>query len=125
MKLTTTRVCRDMPHITTMRTLPTKVSAVARKTITLTKPAVSFSLFCPLNIPATPKKEWVRKIVDAAKKDDSVDFIISVNHRPIQAEQYVGDISAWVRNEIIPILSETPKHVLNYGGHHHLYHRGS
>ena len=44
------------PHITTMRTLPTKVSAVARKTITLTKPAVSFSLFCPLNIPATPKK---------------------------------------------------------------------
>ena len=70
------------------------------------------------------QKEWVRKIVDAAKKDDSVDFIISVNHRPIQAEQYVGDISAWVRNEIIPILSETPKHVLNYGGHHHLYHRG-
>ena len=70
------------------------------------------------------QKEWVRKIVDAAKKDDSVDFIISVNHRPIQAEQYIGDISTWVRNEIIPILSETPKHVLNYGGHHHLYHRG-
>ncbi len=58
------------------------------------------------------------------QKDDSVDFIISVNHRPIQAEQYIGDISTWVRNEIIPILSETPKHVLNYGGHHHLYHRG-
>ena len=32
--------------------------------------------------------------------------------------------SSWVRNEIIPILSETPKHVFNYGGHHHLYHRG-
>lgn len=29
-----------------------------------------------------------------------------------------------MRNEIIPILSETPKHILNYGGHHHLYHRG-
>lgn len=70
------------------------------------------------------QKEWVRKVVDAAKDDDSVDFIISVNHRPIQAEQYIGDISSWVRNEIVPILSETPKHVLNYGGHHHLYHRG-
>lgn len=70
------------------------------------------------------QKSWVRKVVDAAKNDDSVDFIISVNHRPIQAEQYIGDISAWVRNEIIPILSETPKHILNYGGHHHLYHRG-
>lgn len=70
------------------------------------------------------QKNWVRKVVDAAKNDDSVDFIISVNHRPIQAEQYIGDISSWVRNEIVPILSETPKHVLNYGGHHHLYHRG-
>lgn len=70
------------------------------------------------------QKAWVRKVVDAAKDDDSVDFIISVNHRPIQAEQYIGDISPWVRNEIVPILSETPKHVLNYGGHHHLYHRG-
>ena len=70
------------------------------------------------------QKAWVRKVIDAAKNDDSVDFIISVNHRPIQAEQYIGDISSWVRNEIIPILSETPKHVFNYGGHHHLYHRG-
>lgn len=70
------------------------------------------------------QKNWVKEVVDAAKTDDSVDFIISVNHRPIQAEQYIGDISAWVRNEIVPILSETPKHVLNYGGHHHLYHRG-
>lgn len=70
------------------------------------------------------QKAWVRRIVDAAKDDDSVDFIISVNHRPIQAEQYIGDISSWVRNEIIPILCETPKHVFNYGGHHHLYHRG-
>ena len=70
------------------------------------------------------QKAWVRRIVDAAKDDDSVDFIISVNHRPIQAEQYIGDISSWARNEIMPILCETPKHVLNYGGHHHLYHRG-
>ena len=70
------------------------------------------------------QKSWVRQVVDAAKDDETVDFIISVNHRPIQAEQYIGDISSWVRNEIIPILCETPKHVLNYGGHHHLYHRG-
>ncbi len=70
------------------------------------------------------QKDWVRRVVDAAKTDNSVDFIISVNHRPIQAEQYIGDISAWARNEIMPILCETPKHVFNYGGHHHLYHRG-
>jgi acid phosphatase type 7 len=73
---------------------------------------------------SSEQKDWVRKVVDAVKTDDSVDFVISVNHRPIEAEQYVGDISSWVRNEIVPILSETPKHILNYGGHHHLYHRG-
>ena len=70
------------------------------------------------------QKAWVRRVVDAVKQDASVDFMISVNHRPIQAEQYIGDYSKWVREEIIPILSETPKHVLNFGGHHHLYHRG-
>lgn len=72
----------------------------------------------------TPQREWLQKVVDAAKTDDTVDFIISVNHRPIQAEQYIGDISAWVRDVAVPILSQTEKHVFNYGGHHHLYHRG-
>lgn len=70
------------------------------------------------------QKNWVRQVADAAKDDDNVDFIISVNHRPIQAEQYIGDISSWARNEIIPILNQSPKHVFNFGGHHHLYHRG-
>jgi len=72
----------------------------------------------------TEQKNWVKQIVNAAKTDDNVDFIISTNHRPIQAEQYIGDISSWARNEIVPILAETDKHVFNYGGHHHLYHRG-
>ncbi len=83
-------------------------------------------LFVVLDTEHTGKeqKAWVRKVVDAAKDDDTVDFIISVNHRPIQAEQYIGDISSWAREEIMPILSETPKHIFNYGGHHHLYHRG-
>lgn len=74
--------------------------------------------------PGNTQKAWVRQVVDSVKTDETVDFVISVNHRPIQAEQYIGDISGWIRNEIVPILSETPKHVLNYGGHHHLYHRG-
>ncbi len=74
--------------------------------------------------PGNEQKAWVQKVVDAAKEDDSVDFLISVNHRPIQAEQYIGDISYWVRDEIVPILVQTEKHIFNYGGHHHLYHRG-
>ena len=70
------------------------------------------------------QKQWVQNIVNAAKVDNSVDFIVSLVHRPYQAEQYVGDISQWFRDQIMPILAQTEKHVLNIGAHHHLYSRG-
>ncbi len=73
---------------------------------------------------STTQREWVRAVVNTASADPDVDWIISVIHRPYQAEQYVGDISNWLRNEVMPILSGTPKHVLNIAGHHHLYARG-
>ncbi len=71
------------------------------------------------------QRQWVQDVVDAAAVDPTVDFIISLVHRPYQAEQYVGDISQWFRDEIMPILAQTEKHVLNLGAHHHLYARGS
>lgn len=83
-------------------------------------------LFVVLNsdAPTTAQKMWVRKVAAAAASDDTVDFIVSVQHRPLYAEQYTYDVSDWMRNEIMPILSATPKHVLNCAGHHHLYARG-
>lgn len=74
--------------------------------------------------PSAAQKMWVRKVITAAAVDENVDFIVSVQHRPLYAEQYSGDVSPWMLNEIMPILSSTPKHVLNYAGHHHLYARG-
>ena len=67
---------------------------------------------------------WVQQIVDAAKYDPSVDWLVSVAHRPIQAEQFVGDISVYVREKIVPILAQTRKSTLLITGHHHLYARG-
>lgn len=67
---------------------------------------------------------WAQSIINAAKVDNSVDFIISLCHRPYQAEQYVGDISSWFRTTVMPIMAQTEKHVLNIGAHHHLYARG-
>lgn len=72
----------------------------------------------------TTQKNWLRQIVDALKIDSTTDMCVSVVHRPYQAEQYIGDISAWFRNEIMPMLAETEKHVLTIGAHHHLYARG-
>ncbi|MBP7950675.1 MAG: fibronectin type III domain-containing protein [Verrucomicrobiales bacterium] len=74
--------------------------------------------------PSAQQAAWVQQIVNAAKDDPQVEFIVSLVHRPYQAEQYVGDISPWFRNTIAPILSQTPKHVLSIGAHHHLYARG-
>ena len=70
------------------------------------------------------QKQWLRSLVDALKNDASTDLCVSVVHRPYQAEQYVGDISGWFHDQIMPMLAETPKHVLNIGAHHHLYARG-
>ncbi len=72
----------------------------------------------------TVQKGWVRSLVDALKTDTTTDLCVSVVHRPYQAEQYVGDISGWFRSDIMPMLAETDKHVLNIGAHHHLYARG-
>lgn len=67
---------------------------------------------------------WVNQVIVAADNDDTVDWIISLGHRPYQAEQYIGDISQWVRNTVMPVLITSPKHILHIGAHHHLYHRG-
>jgi hypothetical protein len=67
---------------------------------------------------------WVQQIVDAVKTDPTVDWLVSVAHRPIQAEQFVGDISVYVREKIVPILAQTKKSTLLITGHHHLYARG-
>jgi len=67
---------------------------------------------------------WVQQIVDSVKTDPDVNWLISVAHRPIQAEQFVGDISTYIRDRIVPILAETEKSTLLITGHHHLYARG-
>lgn len=67
---------------------------------------------------------WLTQIVEAADNDPTVKWIISLGHRPYQAEQYVGDISPWIRNAAMPVLVTSDKHILHIGAHHHLYHRG-
>jgi hypothetical protein len=67
---------------------------------------------------------WANRVIEAAKADPNIDWIFSYNHRPLQAEQYIGDVSPWVRDKVMPLLNATEKSVMNVSGHHHLYHRG-
>ncbi|WP_118952851.1 fibronectin type III domain-containing protein [Taibaiella helva] len=67
---------------------------------------------------------WIKKVIDTATADPSVKWIITIAHRPYQAEQYVGDISPWIRNSVVPYAMQSPKFFLHVGAHHHLYARG-
>ena len=72
----------------------------------------------------TAQTSWVTNVLNTAATDDAVDFVVLVGHRPYTCEQYVGDISAWIRNTVVPLMASNPKCVLEIGAHHHLYHRG-
>lgn len=67
---------------------------------------------------------WIKRVVDTATADPTVKWIITIGHRPYQAEQYVGDISPWIRNTAVPYIMQSPKFFLHIGAHHHLYSRG-
>lgn len=67
---------------------------------------------------------WLQQVITAAESDPTVDWIFSLSHRPYQAEQYVGDISNWVRQTAVPLLTTSEKYIMHIGAHHHLYHRG-
>jgi hypothetical protein len=73
---------------------------------------------------STAQFNWIQRIVDAANIDPTVKWIITIAHRPYQAEQYVGDISPWIRNTVVPYCMQSPKFFLHVGAHHHLYARG-
>ncbi|KQR90877.1 metallophosphoesterase [Chryseobacterium sp. Leaf180] len=70
------------------------------------------------------QQTWLQQVLTAAATDNTVHWIISLSHRPYQAEQYVGDISTWVRNTAVPMLTASDKYLMHIGAHHHLYHRG-
>ncbi len=68
--------------------------------------------------------EWLKSLLVAANNDSTVEWIVSLGHRPYQAEQYIGDISEWIRNKAVPLLQTSEKFVLHIGAHHHIYARG-
>lgn len=74
--------------------------------------------------PGTTQLSWATNVINTAKNDNNIDWIISEGHRPIYAEQYYNDVSPWVRDNIIPKLTQTEKAALHIGAHHHLYARG-
>ena len=62
--------------------------------------------------------------MDAAQNDGTVDWILTFSHRPYESEQYVGDISSWIKMDAVPLCMQYNKYLMHVGAHHHIYSRG-
>lgn len=67
---------------------------------------------------------WLQQVMNAASTDNTVDWILTLSHRPYESEQYVGDISTWIKTQAVPFCMQNPKYLMHIGAHHHIYSRG-
>jgi len=69
--------------------------------------------------------EWTKKVIRKADTDNTIDWVFSDCHHPIYAEQLPGDASAYMLEDILPVLMQTKKMSMYISGHAHLYARGA
>ncbi|GAB5417678.1 MAG: hypothetical protein Crog4KO_26640 [Crocinitomicaceae bacterium] len=72
----------------------------------------------------TAQFNWLQQVMTASANDTTVDWVFTFSHRPYEAEQYVGDISTWVKNTAVPFCMQNEKYLMHVGAHHHIYSRG-
>ncbi len=72
----------------------------------------------------TAQYDWLEQVMNAAQNDNTVDWILTFSHRPYESEQYVGDISPWVKTQAVPLCMNYDKYLMHVGAHHHIYARG-
>ncbi len=84
-------------------------------------------LFCMMNSNEwwSSQTDWLSTVVDAANDDPTVKWIFGTAHHPLRCENWISDGSAYVRDQIIPILRASEKTAMYTSGHSHMYARGS
>lgn len=84
-------------------------------------------LFCMLNSNEwwSSQTQWLDNVVAAANADPSVKWVFGTAHHPLRCENWVSDGSAYIRDQIIPVLRASEKTAMYTSGHSHMYARGS
>lgn len=72
----------------------------------------------------TDQFTWLQSVMTATESDSTVDWVFTFSHRPYESEQYVGDISTWIKNTAVPYCMNFEKYMMHVGAHHHIYSRG-
>ncbi|MBL7826832.1 MAG: fibronectin type III domain-containing protein [Saprospiraceae bacterium] len=88
---------------------------------------VGGALFCMLNSNEwwATQTNWLQQVVEAANADPDIRFIFGTAHHPLRCENWVSDGSAYIRDQIMPVLRTSEKTAMYTSGHSHMYARGS
>lgn len=84
-------------------------------------------LFCMLNSNEwwSSQTQWLSNVMTSANADPNVKWIFGTAHHPLRCENWVSDGSAYIRDQIIPVLRNSEKTAMYTSGHSHMYARGS
>jgi hypothetical protein len=88
---------------------------------------VGGALFCMMNSNEwwASQINWLGDVVAAANADPTIDFIFGTAHHPLRCENWVSDGSAYIRDQVMPVLRKSEKTAMYTSGHSHMYARGS
>jgi hypothetical protein len=84
-------------------------------------------LFCMLNSNEwwSSQTQWLHNVVQTADADPNIQWIFGTAHHPLRCENWISDGSAYIRDQIIPVLRASEKTAMYTSGHSHMYARGS
>jgi len=68
---------------------------------------------------------WLEDELEAAEIDDGIDWVFVYNHHPGRSEIWPDGNTAWVQDEVIPLLVQYGKVEGLFYGHSHNYERGA
>ena len=76
------------------------------------------------NFQTPAQLNWFTTVLDAAKNDNTVDFIFLTFHHPGNSEMWPDGNTGWIQTNLYNTLKNYPKVALVIYGHSHCYERG-
>ncbi len=77
------------------------------------------------NVQSSEQMVWLENLLDSSAQDPQVQWIFTFLHHPGRSEIWPDGNTAWVQDQVIPLLNEYDKVELLTYGHSHNYERGA
>jgi len=77
-----------------------------------------------INYQTAAQLNWFTTVLDAAKNDNTIDFVFLAFHHPGHSEIWPDGNTKWIQNNLYDVLKKYPKVSMIAYGHSHCYERG-